>query len=227
METYNLDFTEKLSKRLALVQTHLSNANQEARLLAVSKKQSADHIRQAFSLGQTAFGENYLQESIEKIQTLSDLAIEWHFIGPIQSNKCKSIAENFAWVQSIDREKVAVKLNSYCPQGKVLQVCIQVNIDNEITKSGINIDQLEPFCQLIRGLENLKLRGLMAIPKKQKNSNKQRQSFAKLASIFRDLQCIFPELDTLSIGMSQDYQIALDEGATLIRLGSHLFGKHS
>jgi pyridoxal phosphate enzyme (YggS family) len=203
----------------------LSAFEQNPQLLAVSKKQSISDIRKAFEAGQRHFGENYLQEALEKIHTLKDLAIEWHFIGPIQSNKCKAIAENFHWVQSLDRIKVVKKLNEHCPREKQLQVCIQVNIDREQNKSGIFVENIEQFCEQLSTLNNVKLRGLMLIPKATENISDQRQSFAKLSALFKHLQNKYPEMDTLSMGMSKDYQIALEQGSTMIRLGTSLFGE--
>ncbi len=213
-----------LSERLErLNQEHSLHAHKPS-ILAVSKGQTTELLRTVYASGQHSFGENYLQEALEKIDALNDLNIHWHFIGPIQSNKCKSIAEHFHWVQSIDRRKVAAKLNECCPNGKNLQVCIQVNIDNDPDKSGIDLGELDEICAYVDSLENLNLRGLMTIPKASKSVSEQRASFAKLAERFYALQKQFPDMDTLSMGMSGDYQIALEEGATLTRIGTGLFG---
>lgn len=217
---------EQFSQQLLYVQQELARYPQ-ARLVAASKQQNAEILAQAFLAGQKCFGENYLQEALTKIQLLQAYDIEWHFIGPIQSNKCKSIAEHFHWVQSVDRFKIAEKLAKFCPTGKVLQICVQVNIDNDENKSGLPIDEVFDFCKTIKKFPQLCLRGLMAIPQVSENSDEQRKSFAKLANCFKTLQTSFPELDTLSMGMSNDYQIALEEGSTMIRLGSKLFGERT
>ena len=215
---------KSIAQQIITITEQLSQYKHRPQLLAVSKKQSTANIREAFEAGQCRFGENYLQEALEKIQTLEDLTIEWHFIGPIQSNKCKAIAESFHWVQSLDRIKVAKKLNDYCPDGKKLHVCIQVNIDREENKSGIYAEDLERFCEQLSPFNNLNLRGLMLIPKARESISEQRQSFAKLHALFTRLQDKYPTIDTLSMGMSKDYDIALEQGSTMIRLGTSLFG---
>jgi PLP dependent protein len=215
---------EQFSKKLNVITQELHAFPQNPKLLAVSKQQSAEQIAVAFLAGHKRFGENYAQEALPKMLQLRAYDIEWHFIGPIQSNKCKIIAENFHWVQSLDRIKVAEKLNSYCPQGKILNVCVQVNIDQEINKSGMLENEVLNFCQSLKAFPRLKLKGLMAIPKATQNHSEQRQSFAKLARCFKQLQMQHPDIDTLSMGMSVDYHIALEEGATMIRIGSKLFG---
>lgn len=215
---------EQFSHQLLALQQELS-AYPNARLLAVSKQQNAETLAQAFLAGQTCFGENYLQEALAKMQLLQDYAIEWHFIGPIQSNKCKAIAEHFQWVQSVDRFNIAEKLAKFCPSGKILQICVQVNVDQEVNKSGLQINEVFDFCEAIKNFPQLCLRGLMAIPKVSENSDDQRKSFVKLANCFKELQKHYPTMDTLSMGMSNDYKIALEEGASLIRLGSKLFGE--
>lgn len=219
-ETTVTPFAQKLHQLLQ----ELGTFPQNPKLLAVSKQQSAEQIAQAFLAGHKRFGENYVQEALDKILQLSAYDIEWHFIGPIQSNKCKTIAQHFHWIQSLDRIKVAEKLNHYCPEGKILNVCVQVNIDQEINKSGILENEILNFCQSLSTFPHLKLRGLMAIPKASESHSEQRQSFAKLAHCFKQLQTQYPSIDTLSMGMSDDYRIALEEGATMIRLGSKLFG---
>jgi pyridoxal phosphate enzyme (YggS family) len=215
---------EQFTQKLNTLTQELATFPQNPKLLAVSKQQSVEQIAAAFLAGHKLFGENYAQEAVAKILQLSTFDIEWHFIGPIQSNKCKTIAEHFHWVQSLDRLKIAEKLNSYCPQEKVLNVCVQVNIDQEIHKSGILENDVADFCQSLTAFPRLKLRGLMTIPKATQSHSEQRQSFAKLAQCFKQLKMQHPHIDTLSMGMSHDYRIALEEGATMIRLGSKLFG---
>ena len=195
-------------------------------LLAVSKTQLADRIVEAFNAGQRDFGESYMQEAIDKIHTLETYPICWHFIGPIQSNKTKWIAELFQWVHSIDRLKIAERLQAQrSPFLPPLNVCIQVNIDDEETKSGVSTTGVIPLAQNIVGMPNLKLRGLMAIPAPKNTFEEQRESFQKVRALFEQLNCQGFHLDTLSMGMSDDFEAAIAEGATIIRLGSAIFGK--
>jgi len=201
----------------------------DIRLLAVSKTQSADAVRQARSAGLRAFGENYLQEALEKIHNLADLDLEWHFIGAIQTNKTRPIAENFAWVHCVDREKIARRLSDQRPPHlRPLNVCIQVNIDQESTKSGVAIDEVAPLAMAITAMPGLRLRGLMAIPEPQVDLQKQRQPFFRLRQLLDTLRSLSPalaELDTLSMGMSADMEAAIMEGATLVRVGTAIFGE--
>lgn len=194
-------------------------------VLAVSKRHSADKVRDLFDLGVSNFGENYLQEALEKQAALSDLSIEWHFIGPIQSNKTRGIAENFDWVQSVDREKIANRLHEQRPADREpLNICVQVNLSQEETKSGITIDQCAELCAAVSQLPMLKLRGLMAIPAPTAEFEAQRQCFRQLAQLFNELANEHKSIDTLSMGMSADYAAAIAEGATMVRLGTTLFG---
>lgn len=212
--------------RLQAIEQTLASYPTTPSLLAVSKKQSAHAIEQAYSHGQRHFGENYVQEALQKITTLKHLTdIQWHFIGTIQSNKCKAVAEHFHWVQSLDRLKIAQKLNEACPEGKLLSICVQVNIDQEQQKAGIPLTQVQAFCEHLLDFDHLRLRGLMALPQAQKSIGAQRQSFARLAQEFKQLQRQWPTLDTLSMGMSTDYQLAIEEGASMVRLGSAIFGE--
>jgi pyridoxal phosphate enzyme (YggS family) len=207
------------SAKLATQRTQLVN------LLAVSKAQSALAIREAYAAGQKLFGENYLQEALDKQSQLADLAIEWHFIGPIQSNKTQLIAQHFDWVHSVDRLKVAQRLNDARPNTLApLQVCIQVNISNEESKSGVTQQELETLAKAISLMPQLKLRGLMAIPEPSTDNNKQRLQFKQVRECYDALLAKGFSLDTLSIGMSDDYPIAIEEGATIVRIGSALFG---
>lgn len=219
--------SNRLQDILATIQlAKLANHRaQSVNLLAVSKAQSALAIREAYAAGQKLFGENYLQEALDKQSQLADLAIEWHFIGPIQSNKTQLIAQHFNWVHSIDRLKIAQRLNDARPETLApLQVCIQVNISNEESKSGVTQQELETLASAISKLPRLKLRGLMAIPEPSNDNNKQRIQFKQVRECYDDLLEKGFTLDTLSIGMSDDYQIAIEEGATIVRIGSALFG---
>jgi PLP dependent protein len=198
-------------------------------LLAVSKGQPANAIRQAYALGQRDFGENYLQEALDKQQQLADLTdICWHFIGPIQSNKTRKVAENFDWVHSIDRASIAERLSACRPEkNSSLNVCLQVNIDSEESKSGVPVNQIENLARAIIELPNLKLRGLMTIPQSRPTVSEQQKPLAALAKLLSNLQSSSPQLstlDTLSMGMSADLEAATIEGATIVRVGTAIFG---
>ena len=194
-------------------------------LLAVSKKKSKEHILRAVNSGVFDFGENYAQEALEKIKTLKGYKLTWHYIGPIQSNKAAKIAQNFDWVQSLDREKIAVKLNeNRGSKHNALNICIQVNVSEESTKSGVAINQAEDLCGIVENLPNLNLRGLMAIPAPEPNFQLQREKYKELSNKFNDLKKIYPSIDVLSMGMSNDYEAAIAEGSTMVRLGTALFG---
>lgn len=194
-------------------------------LLAVSKTRSADEILAAAQAGQLSFGENYLQEAEDKIKALSDLGIDWHFIGPIQSNKTRPIAEHFAWVHSVDRLKIAQRLSSQRPHYAAdLNICIQVNISGEESKSGCTVEALPDLVKAISALPKIKLRGLMAIPEATDNSDLLHQRFAAIANLMNELKALAPEMDTLSMGMSDDLDVAIAEGATIVRVGTAIFG---
>ncbi len=187
-------------------------------LIAVSKTRSVDEVRVALDAGQIHFGENYLQEALEKIELLQDKDIVWHFIGPIQSNKTPKIAINFDWVHSVDRIKIAERLNQQRPKvlGK-LNVLLQVNIDNEDTKSGLFVDEIEEIVNQLDNLTNICLRGFMCIPRPDNSAD----SYKRMAKIMTK----YPTLDTLSMGMSADMEEAIANGATLVRIGTDIFGK--
>ena len=194
-------------------------------LLAVSKTHPAETIIEAWNAGQRSFGENYLQHAVPKIQELSEYDIEWHFIGPLQSNKTRPVAENFDWVHSIDREKIAQRLSDQKPQEKApINICIQVNVSDEDTKSGVDLDEVEELAQAITNLPGVKLRGLMAIPEITFDEELQRTNFRKLREKFDELNSKGFELDTLSMGMSDDMESAVAEGSTMVRIGTAIFG---
>ncbi|WAC46527.1 YggS family pyridoxal phosphate-dependent enzyme [Pseudomonas sp. SL4(2022)] len=191
-------------------------------LLAVSKTKPAAAIREAFAAGVPDFGENYLQEALEKQTELSDLPLTWHFIGPIQSNKTKPIAEHFAWVHSVDRLKIAQRLSDQRPIGMPpLNICLQVNVSGEASKSGCHPDELTALAHAVTQLPNLRLRGLMTIPEPTDDPSEQRAAFARLRELQHDLNL---GLDSLSMGMSHDLEAAIAEGATWVRIGTALFG---
>ncbi len=198
-------------------------------LLAVSKKQPTDKLRAAYEAGQRAFGENYVQEALDKMEALADLdAMEWHFIGPIQSNKTRQIAGVFDWVHSVDRLKIAQRLDEQRDSSLTpLNVCLQVNINNEESKSGCSLEDLTELADAIEEMPNLCLRGLMAIPDPDQPEAELRSSFRKLANALKKLRQAAPAsgpLDTLSMGMSGDLEMAIEEGSTWVRVGTALFG---
>jgi pyridoxal phosphate enzyme (YggS family) len=195
-------------------------------LLAVSKKHPAEAIAELVSAGQTRFGESYLQEALEKQQQLAKLPIEWHFIGPVQSNKTRDIANHFTWVHSVDRLKIARRLNDQLEPGRPpLNICVQVNIDDEPSKAGASPQDVPELCDAIRALPNLTLRGLMCLPRKRDSLAEQRQPFARLGQLQQTLQEKgFDTLDTLSMGNSGDFEAAIAEGSTIVRIGTALFG---
>ena len=223
-----ISITEKIEGVLTEIQrceTLYGRQTGSVKLLAVSKKQGIEKIAEAAAAGLVDFGENYLQEGLEKIQQLADLNLTWHFIGPIQSNKTRGIAENFQWVHSVDRSSIAERLNKQRPQGQPpLNVCVQVNISNETAKSGATLDGARAICEAVSQLPQLSLRGLMAIPAAHTDVAEQRASFLALARIFESLRTDFASMDTLSMGMSNDFEAAIAEGSTMIRIGTGLFG---
>jgi len=193
-------------------------------LIGASKSQTIKKIFEAYEDGIKNFGENYLQEAEEKITQL-DQDIVWHFIGSIQSRKAKKIAEIFDWVHTIDSFKVADKLNSARPKSKgVLNACLQINIDDEESKSGVKIENLEELIQKSEALENIKIRGLMVIPRPRDSEEEQRKVFRKVKEIYDSLIRKGHKFDTLSMGMTSDYGVAIQEGATMIRIGTGIFG---
>lgn len=194
-------------------------------LLAVSKRKPVEAIRELHRLGQRTFGENYVDEGVAKIEELADLDLEWHYIGPIQSNKTKLIAAHFDWVESIDRAKIVRRLDDQRPDDSgPLNVLIQVNLDDESQKAGCKPDDIEPLATRIAECQHLTLRGLMAIPAPREDYKDQRKVFARLRELFEELKEKHPEVDTLSAGMTADLEAAIAEGATLVRIGTAIFG---
>lgn len=195
-------------------------------LLAVSKTFGPDVIRAAFACGQRAFGESYVQEALNKMAVLADLPIEWHFIGPIQSNKTRPIAEHFAWVHSVDRERIARRLSDQRPNAlPPLNVCLQVNVSGEASKSGVTPEELPALARAVAHLPRLRLRGLMTIPEPTDDVALQRRRFRLLRELKETLVAEGLPLDTLSMGMSGDLEAAILEGATIVRVGSAIFGE--
>jgi hypothetical protein len=217
----------RLQEVIAAIQ-HAQDASpfkQQVKLVAVSKAQTADAVREAYQAGQTIFGENYLQEALDKQQLLTDLNIEWHFIGPIQSNKTQPISQNFDWVHSVDRLKIAQRLNDARPADLApLQICLQVNVSNEDSKSGVAPADLAALASEIKKLPKLTLRGLMAIPAPSKDVTQQTAQFKQVRQCYDALLAQGFALDTLSIGTSDDHLPAIAQGATFVRIGSAIFG---
>lgn len=205
-------------------------------LLAVSKTFPAQAVIEAVQAGQTCFGENYLQEAVAKILEVDSLLAQqqtacqlvWHFIGPIQSNKTRPIAEHFAWVHSVDRLKIAQRLSEQRPEQLApLNVCVQVNVSGEASKSGVPPEDVLELMLAIQALPKLRLRGLMCVPEASENPEQQKAAFAHMRSLFEQCQAQIPVLDTLSMGMSGDMEAAIAEGSTMIRIGSAIFGKRN
>jgi len=197
-------------------------------VLAVSKNHPREAVEAAYRCGLREFGESYLQEALAKIAELESLALVWHFIGPIQSNKTRAIAENFHWVHSVDREKIARRLSDHRPASLPdLQCCLQVNISGEASKSGISLDELPRLAEKVMALPRLQLRGLMAIPAASSDPAKQRAAFARLRQAMTDLAPLAPGMDTLSMGMSGDCEAAIAEGSTIRRVGTDIFGSRN
>lgn len=221
-----------LAQRYALVRQRIDTACQRAqrdpasvRLLAVSKGQPHSAVQQLFELGQCCFGESYLQEALEKRQRFDSPAIEWHYIGHIQSNKSADIAHHFDWVHSVDRFKIAQRLSvQRPPEMAPLNICLQINVDEEATKHGVRVDDALALARRISELPNLQLRGLMALPKPTTDFEQQRHAFARLRQLAETLQCAGLALDTLSMGMSDDLEAAIAENSHIVRVGSALFG---
>ncbi|MCP5158519.1 MAG: YggS family pyridoxal phosphate-dependent enzyme [Gammaproteobacteria bacterium] len=224
----NIDFVARLQSvltRIRNAERRFQRPQDSVRLLAVSKTQPAAAIAAIAAAGQHCFGENYLQEALDKIIELKALSLEWHFIGPIQANKTRGIAEHFAWVHSVDRLKIAERLNAQRPDTlPPLNVCLEVNIDRESSKHGLDESEIAEVAQAVTALPRLRLRGLMAIPAFASDFDSQRRSFARLREQRDRLNVQGLTLDTLSMGMSDDLEAAIAEDATLVRVGTALFG---
>lgn len=227
--THNLDTIHDRLQRvrddIAAAERRYGRPAGSVQLLAVSKTHPPETLRLAVAAGQRCFGENYLQEALAKIEALADLTLEWHFIGPIQSNKTRAIAEHFSWVHSIDRLKVAQRLSEQRPTTlPPLNVCVQVNVSDETSKSGCLLEELPALATAVAALPRLRLRGLMAIPAEEEELERQRVPFRLLRQASEALNSSGLTLDTLSMGMSDDLEAAIAEGATLVRVGSAIFG---
>ncbi|MBV35175.1 MAG: YggS family pyridoxal phosphate-dependent enzyme [Rickettsiales bacterium] len=224
--------TTSIASQLELLQQEIAKSSEKrvnfqdnVRLVAVSKRQPIDKIEEAYQKGHRIFGENFVQEGVEKIQKIDKSDIEWHMLGAIQSRKCKDIATHFDWVQSVDRTKVINKLNQARQGMSPLNVCIQVNLFGEAQKAGVDETECFGLAQAIDDAENLALRGIMALPPKQHDYPKQLQQFEKIATLYRQLKDKYPQIDTLSMGMSGDFEAAIMAGSNMIRIGTAIFGQ--
>lgn len=217
----------KLLEKIKIYKTQYKNPS-NIKLLAVSKGQSLEKIVALYNRRQHAFGENYLQEALEKMTALADTDIEWHFIGTIQSNKIKKIAEHFSWVQTVTSSTMANRLNEHRPSKlSSLNICIEVNISNDPNKSGVAPDKVLALAHHCMTLPKLKLRGLMCIPEQHTDIKKQREIFHEMFLLYKSLRQQGLPMDTLSMGMSGDMEAAIAEGSTMVRIGTALFGDRS
>lgn len=221
-----------ISENLSRIQQQIEQISAEyqrenVRLLAVSKTKPVQAIEEAIRAGQYAFGENYVQEGVEKIAYFSgNKSLEWHFIGPLQSNKSRLVAEHFDWIQTVDRFKIAERLNDQRPEHlPPLNVLIQINISDESSKSGIQPEEMFSLAEKISQFPRLKLRGLMAIPKPESEPEQQKIALRKMKDLFNRLQQRFESVDTLSMGMSDDMASAIECGSTMVRIGTAIFGE--
>jgi PLP dependent protein len=226
MNTSIADNIARVRAQMAAACQSAGRAPGSVQLLAVSKTWSADAVRTAHATGQIDFGENYIQEAVDKITALRDLPLVWHCIGPIQSNKTRLVAEHFDWVHSIDRLKIAQRLSEQRPEHlPPLQVCIQVNVDGGETKSGVSPQELPALAQAVATLPRLQLRGLMTIPEPAETEAQMRTVHRQAKDLFEQLRTQGLPLDTLSMGMSADMAAAIAEGSTLVRVGTAIFGQ--
>ena len=216
---------ESLKLRISIACKSANRDENSVYLLPVTKARGSEVLEDAYKLGFSQFAENYLSEAKEKIEHFSDKAVSWHFIGPIQSNKTRYIAEHFDWVQTIDREKIIHRLNEQRPSTlPPLNVLIQVNVSNDERKSGASLENADKLAQLISKSNNLCFRGLMALPKAHADAQETTNDFKKMQQLYITLQQKYPQCDTLSMGMSGDLELAIAQGATMLRIGSDFFG---
>ncbi len=225
------DYMTAIAGNLQAIRARIDAARREAGLgsavdlLAVAKTWPASAVREAAAAGQQAFGENYVQEGVEKVQALRDLALQWHFIGPLQSNKTRAVAEHFDWVHTIDRLRIAQRLSEQRPAALApLQLCIQVNVSGEASKSGVSPQSVHELAHAVAALPRLRLRGLMCIPEATEDAALLRSRFAQLRQLRDALNAEGLALDTLSMGMSHDFETAIAEGASMVRVGTAIFG---
>lgn len=223
-----LENITKLHERVRRSAEKSQFGNSDILVLAVSKTRPPGDIRAAYNCGLSEFGENYLQEALPKIAALGDLPLRWHFIGPLQSNKTRAVAEHFDWVHSVDRAKIARRLSEQRPDTlPALNVCLQVNVSGEASKSGVAPGDLEDLVAAVHVLPRLRLRGLMTIPAASGEEDARRRAFAALRMSLESVRHLAPAMDTLSMGMSADLEAAIAEGATVVRVGTAIFGPRS
>jgi pyridoxal phosphate enzyme (YggS family) len=216
---------QRVRQQIQIASVAAGRTAEAVKLLAVSKTMPAQAVREAYAAGQIAFGENYIQEGVDKRAELADLPLEWHCIGPIQSNKTKLVAENFAWAHSLDRLKIAERLSAQRPAHlPPLQVCLQVNVDGGANKSGVSPKDLLALAQAVAKLPQLKLRGLMTIPEPAENESAARAVHHQAKALFDSLNAAGLNVDTLSMGMTADLEAAIAEGSTCVRVGTAIFG---
>jgi pyridoxal phosphate enzyme (YggS family) len=215
----------KIRNKISAAEKQFGREENSVCLIAVSKTRKINKIIMAINKNQRHFGENYCQEAIEKIKAITQSNVVWHFIGPIQSNKTKQISHYFDWVHTVDRIKIAHRLDEMRPDNMApLNICIQVNTSGEVTKSGLSINEVEDFINELKHFKRLKVRGLMSLPEIKPSFDDQRKSFSLLKKVLHELGTDNPELDTLSIGTTQDMEAAIAEGATCVRIGTAIFG---
>ena len=220
---HTIDHYAEILRRMEIAALAAGRTAQDVQLLAVSKRQSVNAIRRVAGYGQQSFGENYLQEAQAKMTELADLSLDWHYIGRLQSNKTGDVARLFNWVHSLDRLKIARRLDEQRPESApALNVFVEVNISGERSKGGIEPDEVPDFVASLASFDRLRVRGLMALPSPESDISAQRQSFRQLCEILAALEQ--PQLDGLSMGTSSDFEAAIAEGATLVRIGTALFG---
>lgn len=216
---------EEFQSKLNTLQDSIKNNKEQVRLLIVTKSQEVKKIKYLVDLNCKMFGENYVEEGIEKIKQMQQTDLEWHFIGKIQSNKIKKIVMYFDWIQTLSSEKHAIIIDKECEKlCKIMNVCIQINIDNEETKGGIKLSDLELFYKKISLLKNIKIKGLMAIPKKLNTLKESSNSYSILRAKFNAYKHLNNDFDTLSIGMTNDFEVAIKHGSNMIRMGTYFFG---
>lgn len=220
------DHLINMKKLISFCEKKYGRVPGSVQLLAASKRQPLHKIKEVHLAGQMMFGENYLQEALIKMAQLASLRLEWHFIGAIQSNKAGKIAEHFAWVHGVDSKKIAKRLNDYRPSHlPPLNICIEVNVSDETNKAGVALNEVIDLATYCQTLPALKLRGLMTIPQQTEHVNQQRNAFKQLAHLFKTMQQQGFDMDTLSMGMTDDFEAAIAEGSTMLRIGTGIFGE--
>ena len=221
----NQTYLDNLAEISANIKNASLRSGDKIKLVLVSKSQKKDSIKKIYGLGYRNFGENYLQEAKEKIESLNDCNIEWHFIGRLQSNKIREIVKLFDWIHTVSSQKHMDMIEKFSMEcNKIMNVCVQINIDGEESKAGLSLNQVDDFISISESYRNIQIRGIMAIPSKTNTLEKKEQSYALLSEKFKELRAKLVNFDTLSLGMSNDYKLALAHNANLIRIGTLVFG---